>query len=91
MTENLIFKLCFKYIHIFILLSEKGGQSTLVTEQDWIVRAASHKIIHVGPTRGCAVGWWYRQRRTAVRTSNVTRMTVFAKGLVLHLRARYLS
>jgi len=38
-----------------------GGGWTLgvMTGPDRTVHAASHKIVHVGPTRGCAL-WWYR-------------------------------
>ena len=49
------------------------------TGPDRTVRAARHKIVHVGPTWGCALGVVQTQRRTAVRTSYVTRMTIFAE------------
>jgi hypothetical protein len=48
------------------------------TGPDRIVRAASHKIVHVGPTWGSTMGW-YRHNGTPLREPHVTRMPVSAE------------
>ena len=82
MTEELIFQLFIKYIHIFYDFRRRVD-----TPNWWLtgpdrtgpVRATSHKTVHGGPTGCCAPGVEKTQRRTAVRTSNVTQMTVYTE------------